>query len=300
MMGTQLTLNLQRALAAIARQQDHLASGRRVLGPSDDPAAAAQVLLLRSRQAAIVQYQRNLAAARASLLEADAVVQSVVDLATQAREAAVQGANDTNDALARDALGARVDQFLEVLVEHANRRGGGGTYLLGGQEATVAPYAVVRDAGGRIVTVTPNPRGIDGDVPAEVSEDLVVSMTVSGTAVFGPATDATYAFDVLVRLRDALQANQPAGIQAALDELGTVIDRGAAASVTVGTRLDWLGLVDDRLAAEAVGLAATLSRVEDLDVPGAIGELQKMQLAYEAALASGARLIEQSLLDFLR
>jgi flagellar hook-associated protein 3 FlgL len=68
----------------------------------------------------------------------------------------------------------------------------------------------------------------------------------------------------------------------------------------VGTRLDWLGLVDDRLAAEAVGLAATLSRVEDLDVPGAIGELQKMQLAYEAALASGARLIEQSLLDFLR
>lgn len=526
MIGAQLTLNLQRGLAAIARQQDHLSSGRRILAPSDDPGGTAQALTLRARQAAGEQFRRNVAAARARLQSADAAVQGVLEVVTRARELAVQGASDTNDAVARRALADQVDQLLEAMLAQANSREGGGVFLFGGQEFTVPPYRAVRDASGRITAVTPNPRGIDGAMLAEVGEGLTVQTGVGGTTVFGAPTDATYAFAVLVRLRDALLANAASGIQtltlepdvdasgaanpnrylgvdapgdltitgpagtatvgltsaaddpwsavgpatsaiataaavnavagatgvtatataaritvdgrftadvvidgmpgqtlvvngvpiaatlgggsptarrdalvaalnavsgatgvlasavgaddfvleapdgrnisvrtdgvtgagtvndeifgfatgltaeavvargglrltavdgalvtaaapgaafadqvggegtasgvrAELDALTAVLDRATLAATAVGVRLGWLDLLDERLATEGVGLAASLSRIEDLDVARAVAELQRAQSAYEAALASGASLVQLSLLDFL-
>jgi flagellar hook-associated protein 3 FlgL len=68
----------------------------------------------------------------------------------------------------------------------------------------------------------------------------------------------------------------------------------------VGTRLSWLSLLDERLGNESMGLASDLSRIEDLDVAKAATDLQQLQLFYQSALASGAKLIQLSLLDFLR
>ena len=204
MLNAQIQRGIDAAFAALAREQALVSSGKRMLTPSDDPGGAAQAVVLRSRQAATAQFQKNVAAATAALATADSTLGSVAEAVTQAREAAVQGASDSNDALARQSIGSTVNQLLETLVSLANGRSGSGTFLFGGQESTTAPYRVTRNASGQITTVTPNPRGIDGQTPAEVSENVSVSTTVSGTAVFGPATDPTYAFDVLIRLRDHL------------------------------------------------------------------------------------------------
>jgi flagellar hook-associated protein 3 FlgL len=526
MMNAQVLRELQAALAAIAHQQELLSSGRRILAPSDDPAGAAQAVAIRSRQAATVQFQNNVAAAKATLSAADNALRSIADTVTQAREAAVQGASDSTDALARKSIGATVNQLLETLVTLANSRGGTGTFLFGGQESTTAPYTVTRDAGGQITAVAPNPRGIDGPTLAEIGEGVTVPTTVSGTAIFGAPADPAYAFDVLIRLRDNLNGNRllsfepdvssagapnpnayagiasatdleiggPAGsafvaptaagddtasysgnassaiavaaeinlltlttgvtatvtkaeitysrgsfanditldgtagktlvvngtgilgavsgttaagrrdalvalingqsaatgvvasavpggdgfaltaadgrnisietdatatptsvnanffgfatgltgtgaatsvvarggveltasdavsvtpaagsvlsaqmsgqgntgIEAALGDLGAMLDRVVEPSTLVGTRLSWLGLLDERLAGESVGLAGDLSRIEDLDVARAASDLQLLQTFYQGALASGAQMIQLSLLNFLK
>jgi flagellin-like hook-associated protein FlgL len=90
------------------------------------------------------------------------------------------------------------------------------------------------------------------------------------------------------------------GIQAALDELSAVLDRVVVPSTLVGARLGWTTLLDQRLNSESVGLSTDLSQVEDLDVAKAAIQLQQLQTFYQGALASGAQLIQVSLLDFLR
>jgi flagellin-like hook-associated protein FlgL len=206
LVSAQLLSELQSTLAALVRQQSRISSGRRILAPSDDPGGAAQALAIRSRQAAVEQFQRNIARARGTLESADAVLRSVVHTVTRAREIAIHGANDSNDALARQSLAREVDQLLETLVALGNSRGGqGGEFLFGGQESTVAPYRPVRDAAGQITAVGVTPRGIDGRTPAEVSDGVVVTTGVSGTTVFGPPTDTGFAFEVLIRLRDDLK-----------------------------------------------------------------------------------------------
>jgi flagellin-like hook-associated protein FlgL len=47
-------------------------------------------------------------------------------------------------------------------------------------------------------------------------------------------------------------------------------------------------------------LTSALSRVEDLDVAASVAELTRLQTTYQAGLASAARTLQQSLLDFLR
>ena len=298
--SSQIAADLQRALLALSRQQSIVASGRRILAPSDDPGGAAQALTVRSRQAANEQFRKNISEAKSGLESADSVLRTVEETVIRAKEAAIQGANDSNDATSRQSLGTQVDQLLEELVSLANSRDHKGAMLFGGQESTVAPYGATRDVNGKITAVTPNARGIDGAVPAEVSEGLTVQTGVSGTSIFGASGDATYAFTILIGLRDSLNANNGAAVQGSLDNLGALIDRATLASTVVGTRLGWIAALDERLQDESVVLAGSLSRVEDVDIPRAIQDLRQIQTFYEAALASGARLLEQSLLNFLR
>jgi flagellar hook-associated protein 3 FlgL len=297
---TQLTRDLQGALAALAKQQAMISSGRRLNAPADDPGGAARALTVRSRQAATEQLQKNIEIVRTSLSSADATLRSVVDGLQQAKDVAIQGASDSNDALSRQAIGGQVDQILEAMVSYANTRAPGGTMLFGGQEVATAPYTVTRDVNGAITAVTVNARGIAGQMLAEVADGLTVAQSVPGTTVFGAMTDPTNVFDTLIRLRNALNTNDAATVRTELDTLTTVHDRATSASVLVGTRLGWLDTLENRLNDEAVTFATSLSAIEDVDMVKAVSDLVQIQTFYEAGLASGARLLRESLVDFLR
>ncbi|HTY79036.1 MAG TPA: flagellar hook-associated protein FlgL [Candidatus Bathyarchaeia archaeon] len=235
MMTAQVQRELQAALAAIAHQQDLLSAGTRILAPADDPGGAAQAVTIRSRQAINAQFQKNVTAATAVLSAGDSSLRAIADVVTQAKDAAVQGASDSNDALARQSIGASVDQLLETLVNLANSRTSTGTFVFGGQESTTAPYTVTRDAAGHITAVTPNARGIDGPTPTEVSEGVTVPTRVSGTAVFGASTDPTYAFDVLIHLRDDLNGQPHLSLQPDVSQAGAA---NASAYSGVGAPTD--------------------------------------------------------------
>jgi flagellar hook-associated protein 3 FlgL len=99
---------------------------------------------------------------------------------------------------------------------------------------------------------------------------------------------------------DQIRGEGTTSIQAALDELRAVQDRVVVPITLVGTRLAWLGLIDERLGDEGLGLAEDLSRLEGLDLAPAITELTHLEQLYQATLASSARLMQLSLLDFLR
>ncbi len=299
MVSAQVTADLQQSASALAVQQGVLSSGRRIGQPSDDPGGAAELVAMQSRQDTITQYQRNIAAAQDQLTATDTTLRSITADLTKARELAIQGANDTNDALARQSLATQVDQLIQELVSLGNTRGSRGMMLFGGQESTTAPYSVTSVAGA-ITAVTVNPRGIDTTTSVAVDDALTVSTGISGTAVFGAASDPTYAFATLITLRDNLNANDGAAVGASLDQLGALIDRATLASTTVGSQLGWLNTLEQRSKDQGVAVAASVSRLQDVDLITAAENLQQLQTAYQAALAAAGRTLGMSLVDFLK
>jgi flagellar hook-associated protein 3 FlgL len=298
--GAQVTTTLQNALSTLVRRQSHIASGRRVELPSDDPVAFAQVVTLRASQAAAEAYRRNLGLASGSLQTAEATLRNMLETVTQAKEAALLGASANVDPDGRQSLATTVTELLEDLVATANTRDASGKVLFGGQETTTAPYTATRDVNGAITAVTVNPRGIDGATVAELADGVTLSTSVSGTVAFGATTDPTYAFDVLIDLRDALLADDATATAATLDQLSTVIERINSTAAEVGTRLAWIPRLEARLDDQGVVDAASLSRIEDLDIVRAVQEFQQAQNVFEAALSSSSRLLELSLVNFLR
>lgn len=123
-----------------------------------------------------------------------------------------------------------------------------------------------------------------------------VRVDVAGVATFGTGDDSVFA--VLDRMVTALRSGESSS--AFVDAVDTSLQRILGALSDVGARTNRLDNVKARNDLAAGTLRSEQSRVEYIDLPQTILELQLQETAYQASLAATARVIQPSLLDFLR
>ena len=116
----------QAQLAALMRAQAQLSSGKRVLTPSDDPAAAGSILLLQAATQSNAQERLNAEDGQAWVNGSDSQLQQASTLLRRARDLAVQagsslGASPSN-AIATEILSIR-DQIVAVANSQQQGRG---------------------------------------------------------------------------------------------------------------------------------------------------------------------------------
>ncbi|MBN6186961.1 flagellar hook-associated protein FlgL [Aneurinibacillus sp. BA2021] len=85
-----------------------------------------------------------------------------------------------------------------------------------------------------------------------------------------------------------------------LDIVQNHIDHFLQIQAQVGARINRIQLIQDRLETESMGLETMMSNGEDADMARVIMDLQNNENVHRAALASGSRIIQPTLLDFLR
>ena len=84
------------------------------------------------------------------------------------------------------------------------------------------------------------------------------------------------------------------------DTIDSALDGVLQTRAGVGARIQRVRAVADRLANLNVRQREVLSRVQDLDFAAGVTELAMAETAYRASLGAGARILQPSLLDFLR
>jgi flagellar hook-associated protein 3 FlgL len=132
-------------------------------------------------------------------------------------------------------------------------------------------------------------RRVDGGDPVRVD--------VAAVAAFGP--EGASAFDVLSELADHLE-NDTDALSGDLGRLDAAMNRILSAVTDVGTRYGRLEGVQQSTADRLIGTRSSLATVESIDLPATIVEMQMQQVAYQASLGATARVIQPTLLDFLR
>jgi flagellar hook-associated protein 3 FlgL len=281
--------NLQGSLTRLAGIQERLSTGRVINRPSDDPASAATAMRLRVGLAEQQQYARNAEDGLGWLNTIDSSLQGAGDQLRRARDLALQGVNGTTSAAGREALAAEVDQIRSGLLATANT-----TYLgrpvFGGTTAGTVAFGAT--AGVATYAGDGNP------VNRTVADGVAVDVQLDGRQAFGP--DGDNVFDHLTALAAALRSGDPAATGAAADVLTGDSARVTTALAEVGTRTSRVELAAARAKDAEVGLANSLAEIENTDLPQAMVELQMQEVAYQAALAATARVLQPSLLDFLR
>ncbi|MES2423184.1 MAG: flagellar hook-associated protein FlgL [Pseudomonadota bacterium] len=123
------------------RLQNQLSTGLRVNAPSDDPVAAAQAELARSRMSRVAQDQRAAQLSTSLLVSADNALAQGVDLMQDMRDTLVAAANGSYSPAERGILADALRASRERLLAVANARDSSGGFVFSGQGSADAPLS---------------------------------------------------------------------------------------------------------------------------------------------------------------
>ncbi|MFL2535907.1 MAG: flagellar hook-associated protein FlgL [Candidatus Azotimanducaceae bacterium] len=162
--------------ARLNRTQQQLATGKNVLSPSDDPAAASQLLSLSSLKAKNIQYDRNVTIAQNELELQESVLASSGNVLQRVRELVVQANNATQSNQTRAALGDEINNLANELLQLANTKNASGEYIFSGYNSKTPAYT--RSGTGFEF------QGDQGQRLLQVSEDSQIAVRDNGSDVF--------------------------------------------------------------------------------------------------------------------
>jgi flagellar hook-associated protein 3 FlgL len=290
MMSEASLVSIQTSLSRLSKTQEQITTGKVLNRPSDSPTDTTTAMRLRASIAQQKQFARNAQDGQGWLNLADSTLQGVNTLVSRARDLALQGANASNDTpAAREALAAEVDQIRQSVLTSANTM-----YLDRPLFGGVTSGQVAFSQTGNVITYA----GTAGSVDRAIGPNASVSVNVDGVAAFGP--NGSSVFDDLAALSTALRSGDTVGITNALGTLKASQERIQAAVSDVGARESRVDKAVDTANDAVLSLTTQLSSVQDVDIAKATVDMQSQQVAYQAALAVTAKVVQPSLLDFLR
>lgn len=120
-----------------------IATGKRILKPSDDPAGSVRVMNISSAIKATEQYTRNIDAARNQISEEESILGQQGATLQRIRELVVQANSDTLNANNRKAIATEIDSLRDQMLSLANSKDAFGEFIFAGYQVTNQPFTQV-------------------------------------------------------------------------------------------------------------------------------------------------------------
>lgn len=291
MMHGNLMRNITHNLNRMENQQNMLSTGRKLNKPSDDPVGITYSLRYRSELAMNEQYEKNVTTAKAQLEHTDSVLGQLNDIVQRAQELVTQAQNGTNPQSALDAISIEINQIYEQAVMIGNDSING-KYIFNGQMTDKAPY-------DKAIAETQDSDTVQTIIT--LSAGVAVPLNITGNEVFGSSTDTNNLFKVLKDIRNALSPTaNSAALSTAASELNSRYDQIINVRSEIGARTNRVDLIDTRLQDLTLNLNSLQGETEDADMAETIMKYNQEQSVYQASLSTGAKIIQPSLIDYLR
>ena len=283
--------------ANLLKTQQQVASQKRINKSSDDPIGMGQVLGYRTKLAVTDQYQENIENGMTRIEFNEVTLDLVSDLVNTAGRLAADYAGPSHSAAARQSAALQVKDIYDQVMQMANSKFND-NYIFSGHATNTAPFS--RDAN---FNVTYN--GDDGDYRIMVSENMEANIVADGGKIFqNVANGGVNIFDELKNLIDGLENPDPVAGSAQIEATVNVLQDGRG---QINSRRSEYALVlyrlqaaDDYMNNLRPKVEEAMANLEQADITKAVVELQNLELAYQTTIATAARIIQPSLMDFLR
>jgi flagellar hook-associated protein 3 FlgL len=295
MVTSSLLNNLNSSLASLERTGEELSSGRTILEPSDNPYGASQVIDLQSQLDGLSSYATATQDGISWTNTASSALSSINNVVARVRELLVQAANGTNNQSDLNTVAQEVEQLTESVKQDANTQYAG-QYVFSGTSTTTAPYqpgagdeyqgnheTISRAIGpGATVTISGDISTLLGNGEASGDGKLLDTLrTIAKNLRGGTAED-----------REALGSTDLTKIDANTETLRQL--QSAAGSTT-----DQLQTALARNEGLQTSITESLSNTQDTNIAATAVAYANEQAAYQAALRASAKIVQESLLNFL-
>jgi flagellar hook-associated protein 3 FlgL len=313
MMISQLMNNINRNLKRMENYQYQLATGTKLKRPSQDPVGITRSLQARTELSKVQQYRRNVEDAQAWLTQTETALTEMNSLVVRAYELAVDGANGDKTPEDRQAIAREVEQLMHQLLEASNASYAG-RQIFGGYNTTEKPFEIRMEDdqsflwynGIKIANLTDPtsqpavPAGVGSErIEYEIGSGIFMDISMSGIDVLGTGNDNIYA--VFHELYEALMDGTDSDrIDESVGKLQFQQQEILSHLAEVGGKTNRLSLIKTRLEMDEMNYTEIKSHVEDVDHEQVIMEFLMAEMVYRSSLSVGARIIQPTLLDFLR
>lgn len=274
------------------KYMEQLYTGKKISRPSDDPVIAMKGMNYRTQVTEIEQYKRNINEVHHWMDNSDASLDKATQAMHRISELAVQASNSTYSDDELQSIQEEVKQLKAHLIDIGNTNVNG-MHIFNGTNTDEAPISVDEDGNISVPEETDS-------VMIEVSTDTKLQVNVKGEEVFGQ--DFFNHIDSLIgRLdRGEGESDEKVDIGTSLSDLDENINAIVNSRADLGARMNRLELIENRLDEQEVIAKKTMSENEDVHFEEAITNLITQESLYRASLATGSRVIQPSLIDFLR
>ena len=251
---------LQRSTNRMIAAQEQVATGRRVLRPSDDASAAARVLTLQRELADAERLRESTTFARTFVDASAGALEEGSGLLTEARAVLIQAMNGTLDQKTRESLGQQIDLMRQQMLDIANRKSAD-RFLFSGTQTGAEPWRTTTvDGVERAIYV-----GNDDQQRLRIGNGAEIDLNLSGQAIFGAEQAMAPSFSGLTGLAAGSTASQGTAWES-LTVTQTSLDLGNLAAAGV---VQAAGSDSDLLQSRSLRIDATEATVQLGDGPPA-------------------------------
>lgn len=285
---------MQRQQTAMARAQEEIASGRKLLSPEDDPVAVSTVNQMEKRNSKLTQYQRNIDFATGKLQNQEGLLSNMQDRLQRVREISIASNNDLGNANTRKTFADELKGLRDDLKRLVNSTDENGDFVFSGIYAKESPFV---PNGAPPPDTIPNP-AITTTTPVnvEIGEGEQVSVSNYGTAFLASGgSDVFAALDTMIA---DLEAGNPVAV-AQETIIAGVQDQVSLTQSTIGNRINRLDQAFENNDTEGLANTKVLSRLRDTDYAEAITKLNQEYMALQATQQSFAKIQGLSLFNYI-
>ncbi|EKN64725.1 flagellar hook-associated protein 3 [Neobacillus bataviensis LMG 21833] len=286
MLSTQVIRNIQTNYRAMSKYQEQVSSGKAINRVSDDPVKSVQIMSHRSALMETEQFKRNAEDGLTWLETTDRSLDDLTQVMQKVRELTVQGSNGVNNKDSLETIAMELKALKGNIGDIANARLGD-RYLFAGTATDTAPFE-----NGEFVSK-------NGDsLSWNVGQGIYMKVNVNGSDIFNFQSGGLNLLETVGKIAGELESgNDP---QQYLDHLDKQMSNLLAQRSIVGSNVNQLEMMVNRLDQTMLSTKSMLSKTEDADLAEIITNFTTQQTILNAALSSGAKAIQPTLVDFLR
>lgn len=308
--------NLNKNMKRMSKLQEQYQSGKLFQLPSDNPIGVSKSLKLYTDKSKIEQYKTNLRDAIAWMYTTEDALDQIGEVMKRTSELTVKAANSTyadDDLL---AIKAEMEELKNQVIQAANTAHAGrhvftgyktdkpllnegGEYNIDLSSTDISTYNV-----GVSENIEVNTVGIKVFGTTTGTDNYKATNVTNGDATATPAVpaDKAYVIQVFDDIIGALESDPPDTdtLRQNIDVVEGILKNTLQVRAEIGAKTNRLEMTEKRLDSDAINFTRLLSENEDADLAEVIMNFKMAESVYLASMSAGARIIQPSLIDFLR
>lgn len=317
MLSKSFLRDLNRNQNNLKKINNQLSSGKEISRPSDNPYKAARSMQLSSDIKAAIQYNENIKDTTNWLDTTDTALQQLEKSFQRIRELMVSGGNaaygsDEKKAI-KDEINEKVNEIAQILNTNFD-----GKYIFGGTKVNSKPVAVQADgttgnnklyyssSDGTIIADPSTSNEMEmlaSGLIVEISQGVTMKYNVSSTEIleFGEGANKVNVMNLLTDITNSLDSEDSSEVTGnLLSQMDSTISNLLKIMSEVGAKQNRMEAAATQNEDQILNLKDVLSKTEDIDFAEKTIEATVAQTVYMASLQVSARIIQPTLLDFLR